>query len=201
MTVEVRPAHKADIAELSGVLGRAFYDDPVAMWLMPDDATRTVGQARLFGALSRYHYLAGGGVEVAYRGSNIGAAALWSPPNQWKQSPWTQLVMMPALIRALGSRLLAARALSELMKRGHAEEPHWYLAVLGSDPTVRGQGFGQALLRSRLDRCDAEGSPAYLESSKPDNVPYYERFGFVVTGEMVLPDGGPTLWPMWRAPR
>ena len=56
-------------------------------------------------------------------------------------------------------------------------------------------------MRSRLDRCDAEHAPAYLESSNPDNVPYYQRFGFEVTGEITLPNGGPTLIPMWRAPR
>ena len=56
-------------------------------------------------------------------------------------------------------------------------------------------------MRSRLDRVDAEHAPAYLESSKPENVPYYQRFGFEVTGEIVLPNGGPTLWPMWRQPR
>jgi hypothetical protein len=54
---------------------------------------------------------------------------------------------------------------------------------------------------SRLDRCDAEYAPAYLESSNPDNIPYYQRFGFEVTGELALPEGGPSLWPMWRAPR
>jgi predicted acetyltransferase len=73
--------------------------------------------------------------------------------------------------------------------------------VIGSDPTVRGGGFVQALMRSRLDRCDAEHAPAYLESSTPDNIPYYMRFGFEVTGEIKLPDGGPSMWPMWRAPR
>ncbi len=73
--------------------------------------------------------------------------------------------------------------------------------MIGSDPpTVRGTGFGQALMRSRLDRCDAEYAPAYLESSNPDNIPYYERFGFRVTGEIRLPEGGPSLWPMWRQP-
>jgi hypothetical protein len=56
-------------------------------------------------------------------------------------------------------------------------------------------------MRSRLARCDAEYCPAYLESTKLENVPYYERFGFTVTREIVLPDGGPTMWAMWRAPR
>ena len=57
------------------------------------------------------------------------------------------------------------------------------------------------MMRSRLDRCDAEHAPAYLESSNPANVPYYQRFGFEVTGEIVLPDGGPSLVPMWRRAR
>jgi ribosomal protein S18 acetylase RimI-like enzyme len=151
--------------------------------------------------LTRHHHLAGGGVEVACDGPGIGAAALWDPPNRWQQSAREQLAMLPSLIRALGPRAAAARDVVELMKQHHPEEPHWYLAVIGSDTTVRGRGFGQALMRSRLDRCDAEHSPAYLESSKPENVPYYERFGFTVMGEIVLPNGGPPLWPMWRAPR
>jgi predicted GNAT family N-acyltransferase len=66
---------------------------------------------------------------------------------------------------------------------------------------VRGQGFGQVLMQSRLGRVDAEYCPAYLESTKFENVAYYHRFGFTVTREVVLPDGGPTMWAMWRAPR
>lgn len=197
----VRPATKADIRPLSAVLGRAFHDDPVSMWLQPDDSARSTGQPRMFAALTRHHHLAGGGVQVASAGASIGAAALWDPPGRWYQSSRTQWAMTPAIIRALGARALAGRNLTELMKREHPEEPHWYLAVIGSDPSVRGQGFGQALMRSGLDRCDAEHAPAYLESSKQANVPYYERFGFEVTGELVVPDGGPTLWKMWRNPR
>jgi len=47
---------------------------------------------------------------------------------------------------------------------------------------------------------DAEGLPAYLESSKESNVPFYERHGFAVTETFDLPDG-PRLWLMWRDPR
>ncbi len=108
---------------------------------------------------------------------------------------------MPGLFLAFGRSLQRGLAAEELMKKAHPEEPHWYLAIIGSDPDVRGQGFGNALMRSRLDRCDAEHAPAYLESSNPDNVPYYQRFGFEITGEIALPNGGPKLIPMWRAPR
>jgi GNAT superfamily N-acetyltransferase len=201
MTINARPAQKADIAALSQVLGRAFYDDPVTTWMLPDEKTRPARLPRLFATLTRHHHFAGGGVEVACDGPGIGAAALWDPPNRWKQSAREQLAMLPSVIRTFGHRAAAARDVIELMKRHHPEEPHWYLAVLGSDTAVRGKGYGQALMRSRLDRVDAEHAPAYLESSKPENVPYYQRFGFEVTGEIVLPDGGPTIWPMWRPPR
>jgi GNAT superfamily N-acetyltransferase len=171
------------------------------VWMLPDDDARPAQLVRLFATLTRRHHLAGGGVEVACDGPGVGATALWDPPNGWQHSRRQELAMMPSFIRVFGRRSARARTVQELMKREHPEEPHWYLAVLGSDPTVRGQGFGQALMRSRLDRCDAEYCPAYLESSKPENVPYYERFGFTVTREIKLPDGGPTLWAMWRDPR
>lgn len=201
MSIDVRPPRKTEVRTLSRTLGRAFYDDPVMQWLLPADTRRTKGLPRLFGAMTRHHFLAGGGAEVALRAGEIGAAALWDPPGRWKHSPREEFMMIPGFLLAMGGRTARGRQIAELMKKRHPEEPHWYLSVIGSDPGVRGGGFGQALMRSRLDRVDVEHAPAYLESSKFDNIAYYERFGFEVTGEITLPDGGPTLWPMWRQPR
>lgn len=183
------------------MLARAFHDDPVFRWLVPDADTRAATTPAFFAAMARHHFIGNGGVEVAHSANGIGAATLWAPPGRWQQQPLGQVAMLPAVVRAFRGRLAAARALSEEMKRNHPEEPHWYLAVIGSDPLVRGAGFGQALMRSRLERCDAEGAPAYLESSHPDNIPYYQRFGFDLMGEFSAPGGGPPLWPMWRRPR
>jgi ribosomal protein S18 acetylase RimI-like enzyme len=201
MIPKVRPAQKADVGELGRTLGRAFFDDPVSIWLLPDANARIGHMSRLFTTMTRHHHLAAGGVEVACDGPGVGAAALCDPPNRWRESRRAQLAQIPMFLRVFGFRSTRGRAVQEAMKRAHPEEPHWYLAVIGSDPSVRGQGFGQVLMRSRLERCDAEYCPAYLESSKPENVPYYERFGFRVTGEIKVPGGGPTLWPMWRDPR
>jgi GNAT superfamily N-acetyltransferase len=199
--VEARPATRRDLGALSRTLGRAFYDDPVMTWMLPDDDARRRKLHKLFASLTRYHHLARGGVEVAPDGDGIGGAALWDPPGQWRTSRLSELRAIPGLFLAFGSSLQKGLVVEEMMKEVHPEEPHWYLAIIGSDPNVRGKGFGQVLMRSRLDRCDAEHAPAYLESSNPDNVPYYQRFGFEVTGEITVPNGGPTLIPMWRPAR
>ena len=138
---------------------------------------------------------------MAIGAGGIGAAALWDPPGRWRQTRGEQLRAVPSLLRAFGLSVVRGMAVEDRMAAVHPEEPHWYLAIIGSYPTLRGKGFGNALMRSRLDRCDAEHAPAYLESSNPDNVPYYQRFGFEVTGEITLPDNGPSLIPMWRPPR
>lgn len=200
MPLAVRTARRTDVPALARTLARAFVDDPVFAWLQPDPAKRAATLPGFFGAMARHHFLAGGGVEIASPESGVGAAAMWDPPGR-ATLPREQIAMLPAVVRAFRGRLGVARALSEEMKAHHPEEPHWYLAMIGSDPQVRGGGFGAALMRSRLDRCDAEGAPAYLESSNPDNIPYYLRFGFDVVGEIAMPGGGPPLVPMWRTPR
>jgi GNAT superfamily N-acetyltransferase len=200
--ITVRHAQKSDVRALSATLGRAFYDDPIMKWMLPGDRHRAKSLPMMFAILTRRQFLPGGGVEVAMNGSDIGAAALWEPPpGQLKESRLEELLMMPAFLWIFRSRAKKGQELTELMKKAHPQEPHWYLGVIGSDPTVRGAGFGQALMRSRLDRCDAEHAPAYLEATKEETVPYYMRFGFEVTGEIKLPDDGPSMWPMWRAAR
>ena len=201
MAIQARPARNSDIKPLAQALSRAFYDDPVSVWMLPDDERRREQLATFFGAVTRYHHLPNGGVLVAGDEGRIGAAALWDPPGTWQQSRLTQLRLMLALALPFGRRLSAAAAIGELLVANHPDEPHWYLAVIGSDPAVRGRGFGQAVMAPQLQRCDEQHCAAYLESSKAENVPYYERFGFEVIGEFHLPDGGPTLWRMLRRPQ
>ncbi|SBV34927.1 Putative acetyltransferase (fragment) [uncultured Sphingopyxis sp.] len=47
---------------------------------------------------------------------------------------------------------------------------------------------------------DADGRPAYLESSNPRNIPLYRRFGFESIGE-IRTRTSPVLTPMLRPGR
>ena len=85
------------------------------------------------------------------------------------------------------------------MEEQHPVEDHEYLFFLGTRPEWQSRGLGSALMHEVLDRCDRDGTPAYLEATSPANQRLYLRQGFVVAGEIRLPDG-PSMWRMWREP-
>lgn len=186
------------MGEAAEVLARAFHADPVFCWILPAERSRARRLRRFFAAELRHESLRHGGVEVACDGGRIVGVAVWFPPGTW--SAGTEVRALPGYIGAFGRRLGSAVRVMSVMVRAHPrEQPHWYLAIIGVDPPRKGQGVGAALLRSRLERCDQEGVPAYLESSNPENVPLYEHFGFQVTGALDLPEGAPVFHAMWRS--
>ena len=195
-STSIRPATADDDAAVAVTLSRAFFDDPVMAWLVPDEASRHRRQ-RIFYRAELGHAHANGLVLTT---DDHAGAALWLAPKRWKVDAGTMVRQAPAIVRAFGRRIPAALKLQTAMDEAHPSEPHWYLAILGTDPDRQGAGIGGALIRGVTDGCDRNGVGAYLESSKPDNVPYYERFGFVVTGEIAVADS-PTLFSMWRDPR
>ncbi len=193
----VQPVIPADLPAAGSTLARAFLSDPVWQWLTgPRHALFETRAARYFSAETRHHIHLGS----AWTTEGTHGVALWAPPNRWKFTLATIAGLTPASLGLFGTRL--PKALSALggVEKHHPTEPHWYLAMLGTDPDQQGKGVGSALLRPVLDRCDRDGLPAYLESSKETNVPFYERHGFTVTDTYDLPGGGPRLWLMWREP-
>ncbi|MFH9424243.1 GNAT family N-acetyltransferase [Streptomyces sp. NPDC017529] len=190
-----KPATLDDARLVSRTLARAFDDDPMMRWFFPDDSSRDAGLGRYFTTLFTRQYAHHGVCE-----RTEAAAAFWVPPEgQEKAVPDAETIQ--ELQDILGDRAPLFRDAVEAAAEHSPTEPHWYLAVIGADPAAQGQGHGAALLRSGLAKADAAGLPAYLESSKPANLPVYEHFGFTVREEVQLPGGGPVLWSMRREPR
>lgn len=196
----VRPATAADVKPLAIVMARAFYDDPPFMWMLPDATTRLRRTRQFFATLVRGEALPHGGVDVAHVGGEVAGAAIWLPPGRWMPTAAEQLRTVPGFALAFGRRIGPASELAQAMIRAHPREPHWYLYAIGVDPSRQGTGVASALLRSRLDQCDRDAQPAYLEATKATSVPLYQHFGFEPTGNPALPEGAPPLTAMWRPP-
>ena len=197
--VQVRKIQVADHQRVADVLGRAFDDDPVMNFLAKQDARRSQRIRKIMDMALRTMTFPYGETYVAdgYEG-----AALWNPPNGRPHGILSDLKMLPAMIGVAGlTRLPRIIGALNLMEKKHPKEPHYYLLALGVDPARQGQGIGTQLMAPILERCDSEGAPAYLESSKERNLPLYERNGFRVTERIELPNGGPPAWLMWRDPQ
>jgi GNAT superfamily N-acetyltransferase len=194
----IRKATADDVARLARALARAFYDDPVFNWLIPDDSQRMRRSERAFAFYLRRVYLPH---DECYTTQDGGGGALWLPPGKWRLGPFAQLRLARGMVAAMGPRLpQLLRALSTI-ESNHPRKPHYYLPFVGVEPELQGKGIGTALLAPILDRCDREGTPAYLESTTPRNRACYLRQGFEVTEEFRFPKGGPPSWRMWREPR
>lgn len=194
--VEIRPTNPADRAAVVRALSEAFADDPVFSWIYPDRDNRHRILPAFF-TLFEEHSAGRGGNLIA--GDDLGAA-IWVPPGQALVDPADEEAFGTALVALSPDDVERLMVSNELFEAHHPTEPHWYLSLLGVTEAHRGEGVGSALLRAATERCDDAGMPAYLEATNVDNRRLYERHGFVVTDDIVLPDG-PTAFAMWREGR
>jgi GNAT superfamily N-acetyltransferase len=203
MVEDLRPrahlATRADQERAVGVLARSFAEDPVFTFLMPPSLPRREARLHRFFALDVARSARRAGTWVSADGCG---AAVWFPPGQWHATRREYLLAAPRWVALLGSRTALADRVLRTMEARHQElAPHWYCLYLGTEPGHQSQGVGSAMLRAVLDRCDREGTPAYLEASCERNRRLYERHGFTPLESLPLPDGGPVMFPMWRDPR
>ena len=195
---DIRKLAAGDVPRIAKALARAFEDDPVMSWIFRDDSERLASLERSFALYLRRIWLP---QEECYATDRLSGAALWLPPGRWHLGVLAQLRLVPSMISVVRGSLPRLMRVLNLIEKNHPKEPaHYYLAVLGVEPEHQGRGFGGALMQPVLARCDREGIPAYLESSKRRNVVLYERHGFEVVEELKLPQDGPPIWRMWREP-
>ncbi len=196
-----RVAAGTDHREIVAMLSRAFWDDPLFDFLAGDDLLREYTLLpRVFEAALRdvdteqaEHYVV--------RSGRVRGFAGWLRPGAFPRTRRGALLRdlrAAALLLRVARRRAAAELLREVERR-HPTEPHWYLALVATDPLFRGRGIGTSLLDPVLDRCSAEGLPAYTETQRAENVAWYGRLGFRVVDELRVRDA-PPVWRLWREP-
>jgi ribosomal protein S18 acetylase RimI-like enzyme len=197
----IRLAVAGDIPELAGVLARAFAGDPYFRYLTSGAAHPVERMHEGWTGILRY-----GSARLAatYKTDDRSGVAMWLPPRHPARSGIESLRLLLAMARLRGWRRL--RAVSDIVReiddrrRHHEPGPHYYLQALAVDVGRQGRGTGTALMRATLERCDAAGLPACLETVNPRNLPLYRRLGFQVVDTLTLGGTGIECWILRRPP-
>lgn len=190
---KVNIAAEADEDALVAALTIAFAGDPMTRW------SWETPEAYL-SAFPRFAKAFGGraiGLGTAHYTDGFSGAAVWYAPGE---GPDEEALVGVIEETTSESRRQAVYSILEQMGNFHPEEPHWYLPLIGVDPRFQGKGVGSLLMKHALGICDRDGVAAYLESSNPRNIPFYERHGFAALGAIQHGDS-PVVVPMLRRPR
>ena len=193
----IRPVVTAEEAlAASRTLASGFFDDPVFVWTLPDEERRRRNLTGLLEAFARPYVRHG----ESYLTDDATGAALWFPPGKDLVTTEEE----PEFVQQLEATAAEdAGRLFELMKifdQHHPDGTYRVLQLLAVEPQSQSRGIGSALIAPGLARSDQEQVPTYLEATSERSIPFYERHGFEVIGELSV-DGSPTMWQMWRDPR
>ena len=195
--VELRDLSRRELGWGAGVAARGMRDNPihVAAW-GEDPHHRLKVSGRLFKAL--LPVLSHAPI-AAWRNAHVVGVVGMAAPGACPLS-LRQMVRMLPRQRPLGPadtrRTLAwVKAWREI----DPDEPHWHLGPVAVEPALQGMGVGSQMMEEFAARMDRAGDVAYLETDKPQNVVFYERFGFETLEERLVL--GVPNWFMRRDPR
>ncbi len=193
---------EAQISAAAGILARAFQNDPLMVYAIPDASQRQRLLPEVYLRMVRFGLLAGEVFTTAHTPSGI---ALWLPPN----APWTRenihasgMDALAALIGDEGYRRYREVVGREWQARERdMPDPCWYLLLLGVEPDHQRRGLGGQLMHPVMERADAGGLACYLETENQRNVAFYQSQGFelIVDGEEAG-TSGVRFWTFRRQP-
>jgi len=196
-SVPARTATPADVDAIVSTMTTAFFHDPLWGPAFPDEQRRA-GQAAAMWRVYATSALRYPWTRVTPK---VEAAAVWIPPGGTELTPEEEGGLEELLTRTAGAEVAEAiLTIGGQLEQAHPSEPCFYLTLLGVHDDHRGKGLGMGLLAESLARIDAQGAPAYLESSNPANIARYRSVGFTPRDTITIATGH-VVTTMWRPAR
>jgi ribosomal protein S18 acetylase RimI-like enzyme len=193
--VQVRTATPADLAIIIDTAARSLHAEAMLRWSFGED--RFEDRIRRHFTYYEGENVRRGWIRMAAEGAGI---AVWIPPGAREEHEAIGPAPPGGEAEILGDHAERHAAFWGWVGEHEPSEPLLYLSHVGVVPERQGEGLGSALMRDGLDPGDHHGSSAWLETSRVENVAYYERFGFRTVVDEDAPDGGPHIWFMRRDP-
>jgi ribosomal protein S18 acetylase RimI-like enzyme len=193
---------ESQIPAAATTLARAFHDDPLMVYTIPDPAERVRLLPDVYARMIRFGFLAG---EVYVTAGELEGVALWMPPNAKWSREHIEASGMHQTPTVIGDEAYQ-RYRDVVGREWQARERDmtgacWYLFLLGVEPNRQRRGLGGALMRPVLERADSGQLACYLETENERNVAFYQKQGFdlIVNGEEAGASGV-RFWTFRRNP-
>ncbi|MCE7794461.1 GNAT family N-acetyltransferase [Salipaludibacillus sp. CUR1] len=182
------------------VLSRAFYNDPLMIYLIPDNKERKRKLPKLILKVVRYCR----SFHTVETDDNFNGVACWLPPGstglKYGKKIMSGSLAVPFLLGFRGyKRFLKVMRVLDQLEAKHVPEPHWYLFMIGVDTGARGKGTGSKLIEAKFKEAEREGSQAayYLETMNDKTLPLYKKLGFRVCETVTVENGESHPLKIW----
>jgi len=191
---------KSQIKPAAEMLAKAFQDDPLFAYFIPDASERKDKLPYFLQFPIRYGVLHG---EVYAISPNLEGVATWLPSEKADMSLWRTmrsglLPMIPKMGKEVLSRLRNFDKYYTPMHKRHTPFRHWVLNLVGVAPMFQGKGYAGTLLKAMFARIDQEHLPCYLTTENEKNVSFYQHYGFKAVEEGIIPGSKISHWAMLR---
>ena len=193
--VHIEKMRKEELPLASEVLGNAFATQPSSFAIYRGRSDIARRMQFIFGAMLEH---LPGQVFVAKQDGRIAGVMRFAEWPDCQMTPRRLLRMLPTLLKGGGGLGVLRRSLKfrGTWAKCDPRKPHWHLDPLGVTPELQGLGIGSQLMEYYCNYIDQLGMAAYHETDRPENVKFYERFGYQIIGEETILDF--ENWYLWR---
>jgi GNAT superfamily N-acetyltransferase len=205
--LDVCQLDRFQIATASEIAAKAFEDDSVFDYLLPDDRELRF-QALMWLISKAIAYCAQ--YQQVYTTSNVLGIAAWLPPGAFSSHSLQllqialqlQLYILPLKVgwNRLGRWLKFLAATEQAHQQDMGDRPHWYLGIMVVNPEFQGRGVGSLLLQPILKQASEEGFACYLVTFTQQAVRFYQKNGFEVVRHQTFAPDAPPFWALKRNP-
>lgn len=185
--------------EMTQALGRAFYPNPFYVHMMPDDKKR-MSQIRWWMKFLLRYTQRNGILNITDDHKGV---AMWLGPKNPELNTirliFSGMIFFPFRVSLDGFIRMARLARKFDEQHAMQRKPHYYLMIMGIDPSLQRKGIGSQLIREVTAKADRERLDCYLETLLESNVLFYTKHGFKVIHNQSFGDAR-QYWIMTRKP-